>query len=144
MEQHELRFAGGALDQHISAIARQLYGDERSLVWLLSNHRGAANPIRSAAILDQLGLRRGENGRRWVNGAVAHLLELGLRIGASRRDPVGYFLIETQADLDIALSAHRGQLYGHIRHMRLLASKQTVAQMFGQAMLEFEKGATAA
>lgn len=113
---------------------------EKELLAVLSFRRGAKNAIRSQVLASQIGMPWNERTRRWIAAAVETLVQLhGIPIGGLRVPPYGYFLIETRADLDLAIGARWGEVYAHLRYLRRLMSKKDVARMFGQQMLEMEK-----
>lgn len=124
----------------------ELTRKEKQLLGVLNYHRGAASAIRSgdlAACLQLSGFNvgLGEGSRRWIAAAVETLVQLhGIPIGGLRVPPYGYFLIETRADLDLAIGARWSEVYAHLRYLRRLMSKKDVARMFGQQMLEIDGG----
>lgn len=121
----------------------ELTDDEKKIVRILGEHRGAAAAIRSSSVAQLLKLPASENSRRWICQVVETLVLLHhLPIGASRTAPMGYFLIETQADLDLAINARWKEIYAHMRYLRALTSKQDVARLFGQAQLQLDSEAS--
>ena len=117
----------------------ELTEQEKAIVVLLGAHRGAMNPIRSSQIAFHLGLPEAERTRRWIAQVIETLVLLHhLPIGGSRVPPYGYFLIETQADLDLAINARWKEIFAHLRYLRALTSKQDVARLFGQAQLQLD------
>jgi hypothetical protein len=117
----------------------ELTDDEKKIVRILGAHRGAVNAIRSSSIAELLRIGQAEKSRRWICQVVETLVLLHhLPIGASRTAPMGYFLIETQADLDLAINARWKEVFAHMRYLRALTSKQDVARLFGQAQLQLD------
>lgn len=146
----QLQF-GTVLDELIEKTLRSLVATdiEKAVLGVLRLHRGSANAIKSSAIVEQLSFRGAapalrlghtkENSRRAIAGAIENLVELHrLPIGGLRVPPYGYFLIETPADLDLAIKARWGEIYAHLRYLRALTSKTDVARLFDQQMLELD------
>lgn len=113
---------------------------EKDIVIVLSLHRGASNAIRSKELATLVGLMPGESSRRFVAATIETLVLLHqIPVGGLRVPPYGYFLIETRNDLDLAVNARWNEIYAHLRYLRALTSKQDVARLFGQQMLQLER-----
>jgi hypothetical protein len=124
----------------------ELTEHEKEVLRVIAGHKGSAKAVRAREIAQELGLREGEEGRRFIAGVVETAILLhGIPIGAIRFKPYGYFLIASANDLDLAIAPLWGEVYAHLRRLRMLAGKQFVARMFGQAMLKLdvESGPTA-
>jgi hypothetical protein len=127
------------LDEKIIAALRSDLLNERDkeVLRVLAGHKGAMNAIRSVELAFHAGVGRGEKGRRAVALAIETFVQLfGIPIGGLRVPPYGYFLIVDHADLALAVGPLWGEVYAHLRRLRALTGKQTVARLFGQAMLK--------
>jgi hypothetical protein len=112
---------------------------EKDVLRVIAGHKGSANAIRAREIAREVGLRDGEEGRRFIASVVETAVLLHrIPIGAIRFKPYGYFLIASANDLDLAIAPLWGEVYAHLRRLRMLAGKQFVARMFGQAMLRLD------
>ena len=113
---------------------------DKELLRILSMHRSAANPISALSLASILRLPEGEYGRRVVTATIEDLVVRGrIPIGARRSKPNGYFLVVSQEDLDHAIGPLWGEIYALLRRLRVLSSRERVAELFGQAMLEFDR-----
>jgi hypothetical protein len=107
-------------------------GDEKDVAKLISEHRGAANPISIARIRERLALSE-----RQVKGIVERLVvDYRLKIGARREEPSGYFLICTSADLQAAVGPYKAQILAMWKRLRVLEEKQALRELLGQLRLE--------
>ena len=112
---------------------------DRELLRILSMHRGAANPISARSLAAQLRLEAGEYGRRVVTMTIADLIARGhIPIGARRSKPNGYFLVVSLSDHDLAIQPLWGEIYALLRRLRVLSSKEELAKLFGQALVDFD------
>jgi len=112
---------------------------DKELLRILASHRGAGNPVSASSLAQQMRFGEGEVARRKVTATIEDLIVRGkIRIGARRAKPNGYFLIVDHADLDAAEHALWGEIYALLRRLRVLSSRQRVAELFGQAMLDFD------
>jgi hypothetical protein len=128
------RVSSAMADPLLEKFAREVL----QIIWM---HRGARNAIKAEDILLQLVRPVNENSRREIKGAVEDLVtRLRVPIGGSRQKPYGYFLIVTAADHDLAIQPLRHEMESLIRRLRALTSKEDVARMFGQMILNTETG----
>jgi len=112
---------------------------DKELLRILASHRGAGNPISALSLAEQMRFGEGEAARRKVTGTIEDLIVRGrIPIGARRSKPNGYFLIVDHADLGAAEHALWGEIYALLRRLRVLSSRERVAELFGQAMLDFD------
>lgn len=117
----------------------ELTASEKCLLQIIRTHEGASNAIKSRAIGNLLNLDWNEHTRRWIASTVETLVLLhGIPVGASRCAPQGYFLIETQSDLDIAVNARWKEVYAHFRHIKALTSPEKARELLGQRILDLE------
>jgi hypothetical protein len=117
----------------------ELAPTEKDVVKILGMRRGRASAVPSREIAHLLGVSWSEHTRRWICETVETLVLLHrLPIGASRVRPYGYFLIETAADLDVAIHARWKEIYAQMRYLRALTSKQDVERLWGQAQLQLD------
>jgi hypothetical protein len=106
--------------------------DERRVAKLIAPHKGAANPVSIAVIAAATGL-----GERTVKGLVARLIVTHrMRIGGRREAPVGYFMIESATDLEVAVRPLRNQVIEMWHRLRVLENKHELARLLGQLSLE--------
>ena len=60
-------------------------------------------------------------------------------IGAGRQDPVGYFIIESDEDREVATAPLKGQIIQMLRRLRVLNSKHQVREWLGQQVAEIDE-----
>jgi hypothetical protein len=112
---------------------------DRKLLRIIAVHRGAANAVRAEAILGELGLYCDGNARRWVKATVEDLVtRLKVPIGGLRMKPYGYFLVVTQADMDLALQPLQNELLSLARRIRALTDERYLSKLNGQLMLRLD------
>ena len=112
---------------------------EKDILKVIFLHSGAVNAIKSARVAELAGLDPGEGSRRFIAKTVEILVTLyKIPIGGLRVPPYGYFLIETRRDLDLAIAARWGEVYAHMRYLRGLTSREDVARLFGQGLLNLD------
>ncbi len=112
---------------------------DRKLLRIVAVHRGAANAVRAEAILGELGIYCDDNARRWVKKTVEDLVtRLKVPIGGLRMKPYGYFLVVTQADMDLALQPLQNELLSLARRIRALTDKRYISKLHGQIMLRLD------
>lgn len=100
-----------------------------SLIW---QRRGRGNPISIARLRQLTGLSE-----RQIKGIVEQLVVAhGMRIGARREEPAGYFMIETAEDLAAAVKPYRNQILAMWRRLRVLEQPQRLRELLGQLRLE--------
>ncbi len=125
-----------AIGYQAPAAWSEMTDEESALLAILRDHRG-----RAAAIgLDTLAISSGLS-ERSVQDVVAHLIERhGMPIGSAVKKPMGYFLIETEAELAESLSQLVHRLTALAR--RIAALKQsTTPIVLQQLALEIEEAA---
>lgn len=100
-----------------------------SLIW---QRRGRDNPISIARLRQLTGFSE-----RQIKGLVEQLVVAHrMRIGASREEPAGYFMIETAEDLEAAVKPYRNQILAMWRRLRVLEQPQRLRELLGQLRLE--------
>lgn len=105
---------------------------EQRVYDLIRTHRGHANPISIGSIHVITGLPE-----RSIKGAVAELIvSHRVLIGASRQEPIGYFMIESDIDRTIAAEPLKGQIIQMLRRLRVLNNKHQVREWLGQCVAE--------
>jgi hypothetical protein len=98
-------------------------------------HQGSAHPIALKFIAKAIGKTE-----RAVKGIVEQLVVTHrMRIGARREEPVGYFVVVTAEDLDIACKAYESQIFSMWRRLRVLRQPHHLRDLLGQ--LRIEEGA---
>jgi len=103
-----------------------------SLIW---RHRGRRNPIRIAKLKELTGFSE-----RQIKGIVEQLVVTHkLRIGGSREEPAGYFIIETEEDLRVAAGPYRSQILAMLRRLRVLEDPHSLREFLGQLRLEADQ-----
>jgi hypothetical protein len=112
---------------------------DRKLLRIIAAHRGAASAVRAEAILGELGLYCDGNARRWVKATVEDLVtRLRVPIGGLRMKPYGYFLVVTQADMDLALHPLQNELLSLARRIRALTDERYLSKLNGQMLLRLD------
>jgi hypothetical protein len=103
---------------------------------LLCWHRGSSQAVRAEVIARQIGFGTGESGRRRVTRAIQELIEdHHIPIGGLREPPYGYYLIMDAQDLELAVGTLRAELRSLVRRLRVLLSREQVAELWGQEIL---------
>ena len=101
---------------------------ERRIYDLIATHRGHASPISIETLHRITGMSE-----RGIKGAVAELIVTHrVLIGASRQEPVGYFMIESDEDREVASAPLMGQIIQMARRLRAINGKQNVREWLGQ------------
>lgn len=99
------------------------------LIW---KHRGRGNPVSIARLRENTGYSE-----RHIKGIVEHLVvKYGIRIGARREDPVGYFVIEDAEDLAVAVGPYKAQILSMLRRLRALETAARVQEFLDQLRAE--------
>jgi hypothetical protein len=105
---------------------------ERRIYDLISGHRGHANPISIDSLHRITGMSE-----RAIKATVAELIVTHrVLIGASRQDPIGYFVIETDADRAVASEPLKGQVIQMLRRLRVLNGTHQTREWLGQQVIE--------
>lgn len=102
-----------------------------SLIW---KHRGRSNPISIARLRELTGY-----GERQIKGLVEQLvITHRMRIGGSRQEPAGYFIVQDAADLAAAVEPYKSQILSMLRRLRVLDAPHARREFLGQIRLELE------
>lgn len=106
---------------------------------IMARHRGAAHAIQVRELAGRLGLGEGHNGQRMVQIVKRELVDEGLLIASSCGKQSGYFLPETQAEVEATLRNYENRL----KSLAVLICKTKGAAGFkaylGQLAMEFEE-----
>jgi hypothetical protein len=112
----------------LAASGLPVRANERSIYDLIATRRGHTDPISIEVIRRVTGLTE-----RSIKGAVAELIvSHKVLIGASRKEPIGYFMIESEEDRAIASEPLKGQIIQMLRRLRVLNSVHQVREWLGQ------------
>ena len=111
---------------------------EKRVAGVLWGYKGRSNPIalRTLAAVCNIGERE-------LKGVIERLRnDHGLRIGASRRDPAGYFVVVDREDALLALASFKSQIFTMLKTYRRLATPGLFQELSGQIRMELadEKG----
>lgn len=107
---------------------------ERRVYDIVAAHRGHENAISIEIIRRMTSLSE-----RAIKGAVAELVVTHhVLIGGSRQNPIGYFMIESDADRAAASAPLEGQIIQMLRRLRVLNSKHQVREWLGQQAAQLE------
>lgn len=105
--------------------------NERRIYDLIAGHHGHKNPV-SIEVLHRIT----NLSERATKLAVAELIVThGVLIGASRQEPVGYFMIESDEDREVGSGPLRGQIIQMLRRLRVINGKAQVREWLGQTVL---------
>lgn len=74
---------------------------------------------------------------RVAKGVIESLIvDHGMKIGASREEPHGYYVIESIEDQEAAVGPYRAQILAMLRRLRVLESPGAVREWLGQLQIE--------
>lgn len=105
---------------------------ERVVAEMIWSHKGRANPISRERISKATG-----HGERDIKAIVAELvLTHRMKIGASRSEPVGYFVVMDAEDLEAAIGPFRDQIIAMWRRLRVLCEPRALRELHGQLVIE--------
>ena len=106
---------------------------------IMARHRGAARAIQVRELAGRLGLGDGHNGQRMVQIVKRELVDDGLLIASSCGKQSGYFLPETDAEVQATLKNYENRL----KSLAVLICKTKGAAglkaYLGQLAMEFEE-----
>lgn len=109
---------------------------QRRVAGLIWRHKGHRNPISIAEISQVTGLSD-----RLVKSVVESLVMLhGMKIGARRENPRGYFVIETIEDQEIGVKPYKRQALRMIERVRKLDSPRGIREFLGQLRISEGEG----
>ena len=121
-----------AADGPFAASKIEASAEERVIAEMIWRHKGRANPISIAKIAAATGKKDRE-----IKAIVAELVvSHGMKIGGSRMEPVGYFLVVDAEDLEAAIRPYRDQVMAMWRRLRALADSRTLRELHGQLAIE--------
>ncbi len=110
---------------------------ERRIFDLIAPYRGHRNAIALDTLRRITGLTE-----RTIKGAVAELVVTHrVLIGANRQTPIGYFIIESEADRAAASEPLKSQIIQMLRRLRVLNKPHQVREWLGQQVTEMENPA---
>jgi hypothetical protein len=102
--------------------------EENLVARLIWKHRGRRNPISIARLRENTGYSE-----RQIKGIVESLVvNYGIRIGAKREEPAGYFVIEDAEDLAVAVGPYKAQIQAMLRRLRALEPSIAVREFIEQ------------
>jgi hypothetical protein len=105
---------------------------ERVVGEMIWRHKGRAHPISREKLSAATG-----HGEREIKAIVAELvLTHRMKIGASRAEPVGYFMVVDAEDLEAAIGPFRDQIIAMWRRLRVLAEPRALRELQGQLTIE--------
>lgn len=105
---------------------------ERRIYDLIAPHTGHKNPISIASLHKITGLSE-----RTIKAVVAELIcTHRVLIGASRQDPIGYFIIQSDEDRTVASMPLMGQTLQMLRRLRVINGKHQTREWLGQLSLK--------
>lgn len=108
--------------------------EELMVAGLIWRRRGRANPISIARLRELTGYSE-----RQIKGIVEQLvITHRMRIGGSRQDPAGYFIVQDTADLAAAVEPYKSQILSMLRRLRVLDAPHARREFLGQIRLELE------
>lgn len=115
--------------------------DEYRLMSILAKHRGRDNPASIAELRGQMAdLGRREFSEREIKDLVEKLrLDHGIKIGARRAEPFGYFLCVDAEDVRVAIEPYKRQIFSMLRVMHVFCPKNERLEMAGQIRLALEE-----
>jgi|GEM_PF-1796293 hypothetical protein len=147
-EEQQLGFAGMGLEQTPDAHARNvLYGRsgpwqptnlQRELLRILLFHPGAqrAIPLRDLMVkLDRV-CKPAPTEREIKDAARSLVVDFRVRIGASRKEPVGYFLVTTAEEARDAAHPYISEIRQLAKRVRVLLDPHDLGDLAGQRWLE--------
>jgi hypothetical protein len=106
---------------------------ERVIGEIIWRHKGRADAIS----IEKLATATGRDVRT-IKGVVEQLVVCHrMRIGGVRNgDVTGYCMIEDGEDLAAAVGPYKSQIFAMLRRLRVLMSRQQLAELLGQLRLE--------
>jgi hypothetical protein len=99
------------------------------IIW---RHKGRADPISIAVLSRATGRTEREIKRVVEQLVVSHRM----KIGGSRGEVNGYFVVVDAEDLETAVRPYRNQVISMWRRLRVLADVRTLRELLGQLVIE--------
>lgn len=121
-----------SLDEDLKARFRQIMG----------RHRGAKNAIQVRELAGRLGLGEGHNGQRLVQIVKRELVDAGVLIASSCGKQSGYFLPETQEEVEATLKSYESRLRSLATLIRKTKGAAEFRAYIGQLALDLEDAAS--
>lgn len=106
---------------------------------IMGRHRGAKNAIQVRELAGRLGLGEGHNGQRLVQIVKREMVDEGVLIASSCGKQSGYFLPETQAEVDATLKNYENRLKSLAALIRKTKGAAGFKEYLGQLAMEFEE-----
>ena len=103
---------------------------------LMAKHQGRENPLPISEICERLNI----NQRQAKAIIEALIIDFGMKIGASRGTPYGYFVIVDKQDQEAATRGYRRQILAMWRRLRMLENPHAMAELHGQLSMEAHDG----
>jgi hypothetical protein len=100
----------------------------KRLLWILTEHKGAANPIP----LRDLIARTGMEGRELKAMVRSLVVDFEIPIGASRAEPVGYYLAMNATERLAAARPYIAEIRKLAQRVRALIGGQAFVEELGQ------------
>lgn len=114
-----------------------LNDEQRKVLSTLRFHVGEAAAIKGSELC-----RRHDLSERQLKDVMRSLVvDFKIRIGASRQQPYGYYLVKTAEDAEHAAAPYEKEIRELARRVRVLRGQQFLAELCGQLALEEEKSA---
>ena len=105
---------------------------ERRVAAVIWQHQGRRKPVPLRTLCKTVAMSERE-----AKGVVERLrMDHGIKIGASRREPVGYFIIRDTEDVVLSLGPFKSQIFTMLRTFRRLATPAMYRELAGQIRLE--------
>jgi hypothetical protein len=109
--------------------------DQRNLLTVMRFHFGR----QSAIPLNELCVRTGLQEREAKNLMRSLVVDYGVRIGAARQQPYGYYLVTTAEEAKEAAQVYESEIRELARRVRVLRGTHFVAELLGQIRLQMEE-----
>jgi len=103
----------------------------------MERHRGAKRAIQVRELAGRLGLGEGHNGQRLVQIVKRELVDEGVLIASSCGKQSGYFLPETNAEVEATLKNYENRLKSLAALIRKTKGAAGFKEYLGQLAMEF-------
>jgi hypothetical protein len=114
---------------------------QRHLLRVLIFHIGLhwAVPVRSLMITLRNAMKRNPTEREIKDAVRSLVVDFKLRIGASRSDPPGYYLISNADEAKAAAQPYISEIRNLVRRVRVLLDPHQLAELAGQLSFEHDQ-----
>lgn len=109
---------------------------------IMARHRGARNAIQVRELAGRLGLGEGHNGQRVVQIVKRELVDEGVLIASSCGKQSGYFLPETNEEVQATLKNYENRIKSLAALIRKTKGAAGFKEYLGQLAMEFEDEVT--